>query len=434
MTLNDSTPPDSSDDYRYPVISSDSHAGADLRDYKPFLEKKWHDDFDVWVDAYTNPWDFVDPRLEKDGFDFGDEEILTGAASWHSALSWDSERRISHMDQDGIAGEVIFPNTAPPFMPGSVFAGTGPASRTEYEQRFAGLRAHNRWLADFCAKAPERRAGIGQVLLDDIDEALAEIRQIKALGLRGGVLLPMDSPSSDAPPIYVSDLDPVWALCEELDLPVHKHAPAPPQLRGAERGGPGMVAISMLENHFYHRRGIAHFIFSGVLERHPGLKVILTEGGAGWIPDHIKGLDQMYEAGLDSSGFRRFLHPASEQLSMKPSEYFARNFYLGASLFLPSEAKQRHEIGVKNIMWGVDYPHSEGTFPYSREAIAVTFHDTPPAEVYEMLCGTAAKVFDFDVKAIQAVADRIGPSVRDVRTVPSELPRVPEQTMSPVFA
>ncbi|MFD0068234.1 amidohydrolase family protein [Streptomyces sp. NPDC056690] len=422
------------EDEHYVVISSDSHAGAGLRDYKPYLEKKWHEDFDAWADAYENPWDFVDPRLEREDFDFGEEEILTGAASWHSALSWDSPRRILHMDQDGVAAEVIFPNTAPPFMPGSVFAGTGPATRTEYEQRWAGLQAHNRWLVDFCSEAPGRRAGIAQVSLFDIDDAMAEVRKIKEMGLTGGILLPMDSPLSDSPPLYVSDLEPLWQICAELDVPVHKHAPVPPQLPHAERGGPGMVAISAIENHFYNRRGVAHLIFSGVLERHPSLKVILTEGGAGWIPEHLHQLDTIYDHGKSADGFRRFLQPAMEPLSLKPSEYFQRNFFLGASLFLPSEAAQRYEIGVDKIMWGVDYPHSEGTFPYSREAISHTFADVPPDEVRAMLGTTAGEVFNFDMQMLQQVADRIGPTVADVRTRPAKLPEVPGQSMSPVFA
>lgn len=105
--------------HHYIVISSDNHAGADLLDYKPFLARKWHEEFDAWAAEYTNPWDFVDPRLMKDDFDVAETELLTGAASWHSALNWDSERRLEHMDLDGVTGEVIFPNTAPPFMPGS---------------------------------------------------------------------------------------------------------------------------------------------------------------------------------------------------------------------------------------------------------------------------------------------------------------------------
>ncbi len=420
-------------DHHYVVISSDSHAGADIPDYKPYLEKKWHDDFDAWAARYSNPWDFVDPRLEREDFAFG-EELLTGAASWHSSLSWDSPRRIMHMDQDGVAGEVVFPNTAPPFMPGSVFAGTGPATKLEYEQRWAGLKAHNRWLVDFCAAAPGRRAGIGQVMLYDAADAMAEVRAIKDMGLTGGVLLPMDSPTSDALPLYVSDLDPLWARCAELDVPVHKHAPAPPALPHADRGGDGMVAIGMVEVHFYNRRGVGHLILSGVLERHPNLTVVLTEGGASWIPDYLAQLDRVYEYGNDPAGFRRFLQPAAALLSMKPSEYFRRNFYIGASLFLPSEAKQRYEIGVENIMWGVDYPHSEGTFPYSKEAIAHTFSDVPPAEVRDMLGATAARIFDFDLDHLQQIADMVGPTVGEVRTPPTNLPSVPEQSLSPVFA
>jgi len=119
---------------------------------------------------------------------------------------------------------------------------------------------------------------------------------------------------------------------------------------------------------------------------------------------------------------------------MKPSDYFARNFYLGASLFLPSEAKLRHDVGVGRIMWGVDYPHSEGTFPYSREAISLTFSAVPPAEVADMLGLTAAQVFNFDVGYLQGLADRVGPTVAEVRTPPTSIPQIPGDTLSPVFS
>ena len=428
-TSSDELPPD----HHYVVISSDSHAGADLLDYKPYLESKWHDEFDAWAASYSNPWDFVDPRLDKPGFDFGETEVLTGAASWHSALSWDSPRRLLHMDEDGVSAEVVFPNTAQPFLSGSAFAGTGPTDRADCERRWAGLRAHNRWLVDFCAQAPDRRAGIAQVMLQDVDDAVREVARIKEMGLTGGILLPMDSPTSGSLPLYVSDLEPLWQTCADLDVPIHKHAPAPPAMPAADRAGPGMIAISFAENHFYNRRGVAHLIFSGVLERHPTLKVILTEGGANWIPEHLEQLDRIYRDGKDERGFRRFLSPAVQPLSLTPSEYFHRNFYVGASLFLRSEARRRYEIGVGNIMWGVDYPHSEGTFPYSREAISHTFADVPAQEVRDMLGGTAARVFGFDLGRLQRLADRIGPTVQDVRTPPAKLPSVPDESMSPVF-
>jgi predicted TIM-barrel fold metal-dependent hydrolase len=420
-------------DHHYIVISSDNHAGADIYGYKPYLEKKWHAEFDEWAANYSNPWDFVDPRLEKEGFELEKETLLTGAASWHSSLNWDSARRIEHMEKDGVVGEVIFPNTAPPFMPGSVLSGKGPATRNEYEHRVAGLRAHNRWLADFCRDAPGQRAGIGQVLLDDVDAAIAEVRLIKELGLTGGVLLPMDGPLGGTTPLYVDDLDPLWQICAELDVPVHKHSSAPPEQPGATRSGPGVIAIGFAERQFFNHRAVAQMIFAGVFERHPTLKMVFSESGVGWVSRHLDMLDSLYLSGRDPNGLLAFLAPSMSQLSMKPSEYFARNIYLGASLFLPAEAKSRYEIGVDRIMWGVDYPHSEGTFPYSREAIALTFSDVPPAEVAAMLGLTAAKVFNFDVGYLQQIADRVGPTVDEVRVAPTRIPSVPDETLSPVF-
>jgi predicted TIM-barrel fold metal-dependent hydrolase len=422
------------DDHHYAVVSSDNHAGADLYGYKPYLDKKWHEEFDVWAGQYSNPWDFVEVRAGRNGFELESEEVLTGAASWHSKLNWDGDRRLAHMDEDGIAAEVIFPNTAPPFMPGSVLAGRDPENGADYERRWAGLQAHNRWLADFCSAAPNRRAGIAQVMLWDIDDAVAEVRTIKALGLTGGILLPMDSPFGQSNPLYVTDLEPFWQVCAELDVPIHKHCSAPPELPSADRAGPGVVAIGFSERQFYNHRAVAQLIFSGVLERHPSLKVIFSESGSGWVPGLLKNLDAMYYSGRDAASLLGFLAPVMTSLSLSPSEYFARNFYLGASLFLPSEARMRYEIGVDRIMWGVDYPHSEGTFPYSREAIALTFADVPTAEVQRMLGATAAKVFGFDTAALQTIADRVGPTVADVRAGAQRVPKFPEETLSPVFS
>jgi predicted TIM-barrel fold metal-dependent hydrolase len=422
------------DNHHYIVISSDNHAGADLHGYKPYLEKKWHDEFDEWAAAYSNPWDFVEARTTKDGFELESEELLTGAASWHSSLNWDSAKRLEHMAADGVVAEVIFPNTAPPFMPGSVLSGKGPATRSEYEHRWAGLQAHNRWLADFCGQAPGQRAGIAQVLLEDIDDAVAEVRKIAELGLKGGILLPMDGPLGGTVPLYVDDLEPLWQVCEDLDVPVHKHSSAPPEQPGAARSGPGVIAVGFAERQFYNHRAVAQMIFAGVFERHPRLKMAFSESGIGWVPRHLEMLDSLYLTGSDRDGLLAFLAPSMEILSMKPSEYFARNIYLGASLFLPAEAKLRHDVGVDRIMWGVDYPHSEGTFPYSRQAISLTFSDVPPVEVADMLGLTAAKVFNFDVDQLQRLADRVGPTVAEVQTPPSSIPQIPADTLSPVFA
>jgi predicted TIM-barrel fold metal-dependent hydrolase len=421
-------------DHHYVVISSDDHAGADLHAYKPYLEKKWHDEFDEWAANYSNPWDFVEVRASRDDFDLEKEELLAGVASWHSSLNWDSARRKSDLESEGVVAEVIFPNTAPPFMAKTVLSGVGPLSRQEYERQFAGLRAHNRWLADFCADTPGRRAGIGQIMLYDIDEAVEEAKNIKELGLTGGVLLPIDGPLGGTTPLYSESLEPLWQVCAELDIPLHKHSSAPPEQPGVALDGPGVVAIGFAERQFYNHRAIAQMVFSGVFERHPTLKLVFSESGSGWVPGHLSMLDSIYVAGNDSTGLLHFIAPSLRAISMKPSEYFARNIYIGASLFLPSEAQKRYEIGVDRIMWGVDYPHSEGTFPYSREALSLTFSGCPSNEVAVMLGLTAAKVFGFDLDQLQSIADRVGPTVQEVDTLPSRLPSVPTESFSPVFS
>ena len=90
---------------------------------------------------------------------------------------------------DRVLGEVIFPNTVPPFYD-TAFHIAPPPSASQYLRWRAGARAHNRWLAEFCADEPGRRAGIGLIHLNDIDDAIEDVNWIAKNGLRGGVLLP----------------------------------------------------------------------------------------------------------------------------------------------------------------------------------------------------------------------------------------------------
>jgi len=93
----------------------------------------------------------------------------------------------------------------------------------------------------------------------------------------------------------------------------------------------------------------------------------------------------------------------------------------------------RHHLGVNRIMWGIDYPHAEGCFPYAREAMRLTFVDVPEPEIRAMLGETAADVYGFDLEQLRPIADRVGPTVGDVAEPLATLPRVPEDTYSAVF-
>ena len=160
---------------RYTVVSADGHAGGDIQDYRPYLARRWHDDFDAWAAEYVNPYaDLLAPIAYR---------------------SWDSDRRLAETESDGIAAEVLFPNTVPPFFAeGNLVA--LPPTPEDYERRWAGVQAHNRWLAEFCAHTPGRRAGIVQVFANDIDDAVAEIRwAAENLDPFGGILLPSIPPT-----------------------------------------------------------------------------------------------------------------------------------------------------------------------------------------------------------------------------------------------
>ena len=131
--------------------------------------------------------------------------------------------RNSQQEEDGIVGEVVFPNTVPPFFPSFVLFAKPPTAE-EYPHRRAGVHAHNRWLVDWCGEFPERRAGVGQIFLNDIDDAIEDITWIKEHGLRGGILLPNIAPDVKwVKPLYDPEYDRLWEVCQDLEIPVNVH-------------------------------------------------------------------------------------------------------------------------------------------------------------------------------------------------------------------
>ncbi|QMU80188.1 amidohydrolase [Streptacidiphilus sp. PB12-B1b] len=394
------------------MISADCHAGADLLDYRPYLEARHHDAFDAWAASYTNPYaDLQAPEAER---------------------NWDSDRRLAELEQDGIVAEVVYPNTVPPFFPSASLAAGHPVG-AEYELRWAGLRAHNRWMADFCALAPGRRAGTFQVLLADVDQAVAEVRRCHAAGLTGGMVLPGVPPGSPVPELYSPAYDPLWAVCAELGVPVDHHGgSAGPEL-GAE---PAARAVFMVETTWFSHRALWHLLFGGAFRRHPGLRLVLTEQGSGWIPGVLDMLDYYHRRLVGASGRAataesKFGAGLAEAVGGSPSEVWRRNCFVGASFMRAHEVPLRGRIGLDKIMWGSDYPHDEGTWPHTTEALRTAYAGLPYREVAAMAGGNAATVYGFDLPALDALAATVGPLVAEVAE-PLESP--PPGATSPAFA
>lgn len=388
----------------YTIISSDCHAGGNMKQYREYLESSWHEEFDAWRGDYSNP--FRD--LQDDG----------------RTRNWDNERRISEMDADGVVAEIVFPNTVPPFFPtGALIA--PPPSQKNFQRRLAGIRAHNRWLADWCSEYPERRAGIGQIFLNDVDEALADIRWIKDNGLRGGVLLPGVPPDSGLEPHYSDAYDPIWQLCQDLEVPITHHSGSGnPNYKGHK------IAMMLLiaETPFYSHRALVHMILAGVFERYPGLKFTVTEQGLAWIPETLARLDA-YHSQMKSGRIGELGFDADVVLPESPSFYFQRNCWVGASFPSPGEAAAAEAVGWDKVMWGSDYPHNEGCYPYTREALRNAFCDVEPDKMRQILSQNQAHVYDFDLAALEPLAAVSGPTVEEIATPLDELPPSP----SPAF-
>lgn len=397
---------------RYTVISADCHAGADLLDYKPYLEARYHDDFDAWAAAYVNPY----------------ADLLADTAD----RNWNSARRLAELAADGIVAEVVFPNTIPPFFPSASLMAPAPSPQ-EYEQRWAGLRAHNRWLADFCADAPGRRAGVAQILLNDPAEAVREVRRTKEAGLTGGILLPGTPPGSGIPELYSQVYDPLWAVCEELDVPVNHHGGSASPPLGDE---PAARAVFMVETTWFSHRALWHLIFGGAFRRHPGLKLVLTEQGSGWIPGVVEMLDYYHgrlvaAASRASTAESKFGAGLAASMGASPGEVWRDNCFVGASFMRPHEVPLRDRIGLDKIMWGSDYPHDEGTTPYSREGLRIAYAGLPPDEIAAMVGGNAARVYGFDLAALDRIAATAGPTVDEIA---EPLKEAPADATSPAFA
>ena len=412
----------------YVLISSDAHAGADLYDYRPYLAPAFRDEFDAWAPSFYDPWTELDADTE--GSD--DENLRVGVSSFLSPYNWDSDKRIEHMDQEGIAAEVIFPNTVPPFYPSGAITAGAPSNPEDYRLRWAGVQAHNRWLVDFASQAPGRRAGLAQVFLTDVDDAIAEVRWARENGLKG-VLIPCDH-AEQLVDLYDRRLDPFWAVCCELDMPVHRHAQSvsPP----ASPTAPAAPVIGAHECFLFFRRGLAHLVWGEVLERFPDLKFVFTETGLGWIPEELAALEGEFHMGQHKGnvGYPHF-SKMLDKLSLRPTEYFKRNCYVGVSALTPLDVDLRHQVGIDRLMWGNDYPHHEGTFPHTTLTLRVNLAEVPEPEVRAMTSENAAAVYGLDLDELQPIADRIGPTPDEIAT-PIRIEELPtnSQTVAIGFA
>lgn len=406
------------------IISSDCHAGALPATYKEYMPSKHHAAADAWWLAYAREMvsragtffdqEAVDAYADKAGEGGGrmkaisdpnvrleDDQIQQMLMDEKSPFAprrgeFDASVRVRELDDDGVAGEIIFPQMAP-------FGAGLMQYRYEVtpEQSFVGCQAYNRWLADLCRSNPARHAGVALIDVEDIDATVKEIRAAREMGLWGGVLLPT---STGRHPFYHHPrYEPLWAVCEELGMPLQSHSGWSPDYGDVECA----TAMYISEVDMWAQRPFTALLWSGAFERHPNLKYVFTETGVGWILEKLRVLE--FKAA--NPMFKHF----TRNLSLGPTEYFQRQCFLGASFMPAHEGRLRHQIGVDKLMWGSDYPHLEGTWPNTLKKLNETFGDYPEEEIRAILGLNAAEVYGFDLDELQPIADEIGPTLDEIR-------------------
>jgi predicted TIM-barrel fold metal-dependent hydrolase len=390
----------------YTIITADSHAGGSHAAYREYLDPKWHDDFDAWRGKYKNPFrDLGDTRRYR---------------------NWDNDMRNSQQLEDGVVGEVIFPNTVPPFFPNFVLF-AAPPKPEEYDHRLAGIRAHNRWLADFCSDFPTRRAGIGQIFLNDIDDAIEDLRWVKEHHLRGGILIPNIPPDAKwVKPLYDPAYDRFWEVAQDLEVPVHVHG-------GTGLPDSGNYPFSMLlyisETEFYSQRPLVQFILGGIFDRFPRLKLVITETGCAWVPPLLAQLDKTIQRVRETGQTGEIRYGDDQKLNHLASEYFAQNVWMGVSMPDRADVAARDSIGIDRFMWGSDYPHDEGTYPFTREHLRQAFQGVEPGQLQTFLAENCARLYDFDLAQLAPLAAQYGPTVEELAVPLVHLPENPNQAL-----
>ncbi|MDH3445404.1 MAG: amidohydrolase [Deltaproteobacteria bacterium] len=289
---------------------------------------------------------------------------------------WDPAQRVKDMDQDGVTGDMLY---------------TTLGFRMFWIKNAGFQRAcfqvYNDWLAEFCSYAPKRLKGLGLISLYDPKQAAVDLAGCAKKGLAGAIV--WASPPEELP-FYSEDYDPFWAAAQDLSMPLSLHEFAGFQWVDWDSDSKKRTVAQAINSHEVEKT-FATLILSGVLERFPGLKVVSAELNCGWLPFFLHRIDERF----DNRGIRFRGTPFATKLKLKPSEYFRRQLY---ATFIDDSfgVAHRHAIGVENLLWSSDFPHSATFWPHSRDKIDKDFHGVDEEDKRKILSDNTARLYGFD--------------------------------------
>jgi predicted TIM-barrel fold metal-dependent hydrolase len=284
--------------------------------------------------------------------------------------------RLADMDRDGIDATVMYGPIVPLLI-------------KDAGLRRVCYRAYNDWLAEFCATAKDRLIGVGLIPIDDPASAAEEVRYLRSIGLRTGMFLA----ARVELPLWDDAWEPLWAAAAEARLPIGFHLGGGLRtvaFSGPKVNDPGNMGVRVACSTLQMDEPFAAVMFSGALERHRGLRIVLAETGIGWLPYMLERMDDTYDKFVDAAEYWR-AH-GGLRLRRSPTAYFREQVW---ATFQTDHAGLRlvDTLGADRVMWASDYPHADSTWPESGKAIEGNFKDVPPAVRRRILCDNARELY-----------------------------------------
>ena len=284
---------------------------------------------------------------------------------------WDPQARLQDMDSEGIDVAVLFPSI-----------GFYLAEVADPALMAALCRAYNDWLADYCRRAPERLIGIALLPLVDVDGSVRELeRATNALGFRGGFFRP--NPYAGRP-IHHPCYERLWECAAALGVPVTVHeglSDSLPTLGRDRFENPAILHV--LSHPFEQMAACAGLIMTGVLDRHPTLRVAFLESGAGWLPYWLNRLDSHFET----------WHKLLPAVRMKPSEYFKRQCMISTDPEEDTVESVIRHVGDDCVVWASDYPHPDAHFPGAVTETLAALANVPDTARQKVLASNARRLY-----------------------------------------
>ena len=356
---------------------------ADLSALAPYVEEGEECDWVVF-EGQRRPIRMISNQAGRAGKDFK----MIGKRSEMRA-AWKPELRLADMDADGIDAAVLF--------------GGGPLGTTNSELYVASFEAYNRWVWDFCSVDRRRLVPIAYLPMRNLDETIDLLRKAAKLGfraanipafpqaadgistganvkaLKSGQTAALTGDPKGAWQYSSPDFDRLWAEFETHDMTTTIHLGARVPRFGEKQhflADMPMSKVAMIEP-------IAIALFNGIFQRFPKLRFASVESGVGWLAWAAEYMDRTWE---------RQRYWTESPLTEKPSFFMDRNVYAS---FIQDRTGviNRNLPGAHNIMWSSDYPHSETTFPHSREVITRDFEGIPEHDTRDITCNRAKQLY-----------------------------------------